>query len=38
MFVVPPHRQAEVRAALADLPELHIDHEPQGSQLVVPFH
>ena len=38
MFVVPSERQADVRAELAELPELHVDHEPQGSQLVVPFH
>ena len=38
MFVVPPERHLSVRTALADLPELEIDHEVHGSQVVVPFH
>ena len=38
LFVVPPDRQAAVRAALGDLYELPVGHESHGSQLVAPFH
>jgi D-glycero-alpha-D-manno-heptose-7-phosphate kinase len=37
LLVVPPDRQRAVRAALGDLKELAVAHEPHGSQVVVPF-
>ena len=38
LFIAPPERHAEIRHALADLMEMTIEHETQGSQVVVPFH
>ena len=38
LFVVPPERQEAVRAALAELTELAVDHEPHGSQVVAGGH
>jgi D-glycero-alpha-D-manno-heptose-7-phosphate kinase len=37
LFVVPPDRQNQVRAALSDLTEVAVSHEVHGSQVIVPY-
>lgn len=37
LFLVPPDRQADVRAALSELVEVPVRHEVHGSQVAMPF-
>ena len=37
LFIAPPSTHAAIRDALADFPELEVDHEAHGSRVVVPF-
>ena len=37
LFVIPPERRQSVREAMSGLPELSVEPEVQGSQVMVPF-